>query len=1236
MIKVLWGFLRTPVYLGRHPGQLEGPALVLFPCTPAILACGLAGFLAYKDGKGDAPDVTPAGIARSLGVLETTGSRQCRAAGRDFRQTYLGGEGYLRDLWRKCRALKRNDTFAVLMTDRAMQRDVRSLAVRMRDIAREEQECFPVESADLSGEDSRDMMERLDLLRDAAWCVDREVVASLDQVAGLMTRPEIRDNRAAIILFKGINAVLSSIDRLEVRGRDSAGISVMLHMHEAVFRDLEAAYAREGLDAELRERMDGLVLTDKSVSLTRSQGTVALCFTYKVAAEIGSLGDNVAYLREQVAGDGLLQLASVRELSNHSVLAHTRWASVGAITVPNCHPADNTVEGRNKGETGTIHVALNGDIDNFLELKQEFETGSGCRIPSEITTDTKIIPIRIEKYLELGHAVEEAFRLAVCDFTGSHAVCMHTDLAPGKLFMAQRGSGQTMFVGIGDQAYFPASEVYGLVEETSRFVKLNGEKAVQGISGRTQGQVFVLDQEIGGLDGITACYYDGTSMPVDESLVNETRITSRDIDRQQFPHYFLKEITESPESVEKTLQGRWRMEGEGADRRVVVDLDETTVPHRLRAAIAENAIRKVFFIGQGTAGVAASACADILRHFMKDSLDNVAALKASEFSGFHVDGGADPDSLNDTLVVAITQSGTTTDTNRAVDMVKAAGVHTMAIVNRRDSDITFKVDGVLYTSSGRDIEMSVASTKAFYSQIVAGAIFGLYMSRTAGVRDDSFVAEQIRELLDLPANMRRVLAIQDKIEASAKRLAPAKTYWAVVGSGPNKAAADEIRIKLSELCYKTISTDYVEDKKHIDLSSEPLIIVCAAGSPEAVLSDIVKDVAIFSAHKASPVVVVDEGENRFDAHALDVIPVPSVPSHLAPIMSTLAGHIWGYHAALAINESSAFLYTAREQLREIVERHGNAGLDVYELLLESDFREAVAEFYARFRERRRKNRFPSALSGNILADLTLLAKYLTGRLPVADFKLDFGLKGTPSNMLHTLFTTLGLAINDMARPVDAIKHQAKTVTVGTSRIAEKVEGLLFDIVVAHGFRVDQLTTKNVLVLKNLQEIVANILGTTLYRVEGLSLLGEPTDDSTITVLKKEGTSGGMASRAEQDRRLAGSKRIIVRQGNVYLGKGRKDNRSILVIPVISGAGESPNSIEHLLLLHVGFREDVPREKRAKALGGKYEHIKNLVNESNVPWDISLLDLVPVDELFGRSAEKVAEQIVARVREPRRQ
>ncbi|TFG37332.1 MAG: SIS domain-containing protein, partial [Syntrophobacterales bacterium] len=238
-------------------------------------------------------------------------------------------------------------------------------------------------------------------------------------------------------------------------------------------------------------------------------------------------------------------------------------------------------------------------------------------------------------------------------------------------------------------------------------------------------------------------------------------------------------------------------------------------------------------------------------------------------SGFDLE-----DNLENTLIIAVTQSGTTTDTNRAVAMAKERGAHLISIVNRRQSDITHVTDGVFYTSDGRDIEMSVASTKAFYSQIVAGFILALDFAQILGAMSDDQIASALTNLEAAPDTMDRVLSGSELIKESAWNLVKKKRYWAVVGSGPNKVAADEIRIKLSELCYKTISSDIVEDKKHIDLSSEPLIIVCAAGNPEPVIDDIVKDVAIFKAHAASAVVIADEGETRFNGIADSVIFVP--------------------------------------------------------------------------------------------------------------------------------------------------------------------------------------------------------------------------------------------------------------------------------------------------------------------------------------------------------------------------
>ena len=825
-----------------------------------------------------------------------------------------------------------------------------------------------------------------------------------------------------------------------------------------------------------------------------------------------------------------------------------------------------------------------------------------------------------------GNDLEEAFRLAVNDFEGSHAIFMHSDLAPGKLFLAQKGSGQAIFIGLSEDHYMPTSEVYGFVEQTPFYLKMDGEKVVEGKDGKTQGQIFVLSQESGGApQDIKAMFYDGTQVEIGEKDIKRTQITSRDIDRQKFPHYFLKEISEAPVSVEKTLQNRWKIQEDGKQR-YVLTLDEKVFPISIQQAFINNVIRRIYFVGQGTAGVAAQACADILNYYIDEPSFTACSLKASELSGFKLNEYDDQNSMADALVVAISQSGTTTDTNRTVDMVKERGAHTIAIVNRRDSDITFKVDGVMYTSSGRDIEMSVASTKAFYSQIIAGALLSLKIASLKGLRNDEFIAEEIRQMQKIPAHMREVLSMKEEIEKSAQKLAATKNYWAAVGSGPNKASADEIRIKLSELCYKTISSDYIEDKKHIDLSSEPLIIVCAAGTKRNVIGDIIKDTAIFQAHKATPVVIADEGENGFDAYAEDVFHVPAVSQHFAPILNALVGHIWGYYAALAINEGSIFLYAFREELRGTIDNYADKGLDVYEVILEKTFREKIASFYKKFRAKKTEKKFPTSIAK--ASDLALLLKYLAGRLPVAEFEIDFEKKGTALNMLNTLFEYIGESINYMSRPVDAIKHQAKTVTVGTSRISEKLEGLLFDELSKRNFSVSQLINRNIIVLKNLQKVILHIEGSTLYRIGDLNLLGEPTDETTIEVLEKNGSLKTIPSRVEKDTKLKGTKRIIVRQQNVYIGKGRKDDRSILVIPMISDSPEMPNMIGYLLLLNIAFKEEVPLATKIKALGGKYEHIKNIVQENSIAWDDNHLESIEIQELFGRSAEKIGELMIS--------
>jgi len=1225
------------IYFGRHISRVPVNAIVFFPICPSVLCCGISGVVAVNRKKTAPEGIDTERIVNAIAAIDASGYNAVKAGDADFQDGYLGGEPVLASLYGYINRFKNESLFSSLAQKNEVIHDLDLLASRISQLIDREDALLSRNLGNLGNEDVRVASNRMEYLKDIGWSLDVEVLGNIKKVLELIDASQKgskdRAKSVNIGVFKRINTVLNSIDRLEVRGRDSAGISLMFILEKEEFYKFKDKVKLEQLEGAFESRtpeIRGSILVNGGISVGESTGEdgkacVSVAFTYKVASEIGSLGDNVAFLREQVKTDTILQHLCTFSASRFTVSAHTRWASVGEISEPNCHPVDNVASG---AETGIIHVCLNGDIDNYQDLKKDLEH-DGITIHEAISTDTKIIPLQIEKYIKQGNTVEEAFRLSVNDFEGSHAISMHTDLVPGKLFLAQRGSGQALFVGMADEHYIVASEVYGFVEETPYFIKLEGEKVVEGKDGPVQGQILIADQmSEGGLSGIKSTYYDGTPIELGEKDIQYTGITSRDIDRQNFPHYFLKEITESPVSVQKTLQGRWKTDQKTGLHDIV--LDETVIPEHVRNAVSGGVIKKIYVVGQGTAGVAALACADIINYYLDDASLSAGALKASEMSGFKLGNSDAEDSMSDTLMIAISQSGTTTDTNRTVDMVRQRGGLTIAIVNRRDSDITFKVDGVIYTSSGRDIEMSVASTKAFYSQIVAGAILGLFISRLRERRSAGFISDEIAALLRLPEQMKNVFSLKSEIRASAEKLALSRTYWATVGSGPNKASADEIRIKLSELSYKTISSDFVEDKKHIDLSSEPLIIICAAGTRGSVIGDIVKDTAIFKAHKAVPIVITDEGEHRFDAYAEDVFRVPVTSEHLAPVLNTLVGHIWGYYAALAINDGSGFLFNAREEIKRIVDDYALQGLDIYEVILEKRFRESIFEFYKAFRKRKTEKMLPEIMGIHAAADLTLLLKYLSGRLPLSDFELDFARKGTARNMLNTLFERLGEMINCMSRPVDAIKHQAKTVTVGTSRIAEKIEGILFDALEVYNIGIPRLTNSNVIVLKNLQNIVSDIKGAIYYRIGNLNSLGEPDQDTTIEIIKKDGVLEPIPSRVEKDNQLKGTKRIIVRQGNVYIGKGRKDDRSIIIIPVISDSAAGPGYIDNLLLLNISFKETIDLKVKIKALGGKYEHIKNIVNESNVPWNDSYLELVDTKELFGRSAEKIGEKIVAKM------
>lgn len=1015
---------------------------------------------------------------------------------------------------------------------------------------------------------------RLSRVRDACWAIRRDRLRTAEAVHALAGDSATVSSLAG---YLSIQQSLSAIDRMEVRGRDSAGISVIVS--SPVFLHLPSEMAEA-----IAQRTSDPLFTNKSV---RHSGST-LVFVYKAAAEIGELGDNTRHMREALASDDLLRRALAVEGSRTSVLGHTRWASVGIISEPNAHPVNGEEVA---GDNTAVSVAvLNGDVDNHAELKIRHN----LQFADPITTDAKVIPALVDRGRANGMSTLDAFLNAVTQFEGSVAIGYSNADEPDDFYLALHGSGQGLYVGLAEDRFIVASEPYGTVEETLQYVRLDGETPIHPDQPSSRGQVMRLSASgAGSLAGISMYAYDGTEIALSQSDVQIAEVTTRDIDRGDSPHFLLKEISEAPRSFRKTIRGRTSL----VDGKLVPDLDDFTLPASIIERLANRSITHIRVIGQGTAAVAGTSMVPVLNSLL-DSSVQVEALTATELSGF----GMHQD-MSDMLVIAVSQSGTTTDTNRTVDLVASRGAAVLAIVNRRGSELASKAQGVYYTSDGRDVEMSVASTKAFYAQVAAGAVLSCAIARATGLANTDRMHRILDSLIHMPASMEAVIAKRAEIGVVARAFAPSRRYWAVVGSGPNTVAANEVRIKLSELCYKSISCDVTEDKKHIDLSCEPMILVCAAGLSEGTATDVAKEVAIFKAHKAEPIVIATEGETRFDA-ASAVISVPVSDPAIAFVLSSMVGHLFGYEAALAIDELARPLRALREVIDHVVERGGDG--DDALLRVEREIVETARGFFSVLKT----GQYNGNLEASTAVEVVSLLRVITGPNPLQAYQRETGKVASPATLLEDLINALTRAIDELTRPIDAIKHQAKTVTVGISRSEEGLlDRALVRAVLDAGAPRENVPYEILKVLASLDAAVESVLGYTRYAV-----VGDPkSTTSTISILDRGGLALTLSSRVEKNSTLVGTKRRVAAEQELLVARGRKDSRTVIFIPEVQGA-----VTVGITLLHVQFRSQMSPTAVRQVLQGydrRYDRLVDWVTETEGSFREERLGEVSIEDLL---------------------
>lgn len=391
-------------------------------------------------------------------------------------------------------------------------------------------------------------------------------------------------------------------------------------------------------------------------------------------------------------------------------IGHTRWATHGAPSDVNAHPHLSTDE--------RIAVVHNGIIENADELRAKLEA-DGAVFTSE--TDTEVLSHLIARTVEESDSLEEAVRMAIKRIVGTYGIAVLDAQRPGEVVVARNGS--PIVLGIGEKEMFAASDVAALVRYTRQVVHLeDGELAVLKADGFT---TFASDARETAKEPLTVDWEAGH------------------YDTGGYEHYLLKEISEQPETVARTLRGRLD------DRFHIAHLGGLNMDAR-----ETRSFRRVKIIGCGSAYYSGQIGAQLIEELARIPAD---AEPASEFRY------RSPVVEPDTLYVAISQSGETYDTLAAVQELKRKGGRVLGIVNTVGSAIARECNGGVYLHAGP--EVSVASTKAFTSTAVAFALLALHLGRVRDLSpaDGRRICEGLRRL---PGQIKEILALEPQIRSS--------------------------------------------------------------------------------------------------------------------------------------------------------------------------------------------------------------------------------------------------------------------------------------------------------------------------------------------------------------------------------------------------------------------------------------------------------------------------------------
>ena len=524
-------------------------------------------------------------------------------------------------------------------------------------------------------------------------------------------------------------------------------------------------------------------------------------------------------------------------------IGHTRWATHGEPTEQNAHP--------HFSEDRTICVVHNGIIENHEQLRQVLRD-EGVTFTSE--TDTEVLAHLIAKHYKPGEDLLHAVSRALQTVEGTYGLAVLAADRPGEIVGARNGS--PLIVGVGDGEMFLASDVSAVVSHTEKVIYLE------------DGELVSLTE-----DGFRT--FNLQNLEIDKKVEDIQYQISR-IDKDGFEHFMLKEIYEQPETVADCFRGRLLPEQGNVKLGGLAPLDEI-----------HHSISRITITACGTSWHAA-----LVGEYLIEELAGipVEVEYASEYRY------RNPATGPDTLVIVISQSGETADTLAALREAKMRGNTVVGICNGIGSTIARETDCGIYIHAG--LEIGVASTKAFTSQVTALFLLAVKLGRSRGL-SGSRGMELIRELMAIPEKITAILNTAEAI----KKTASIFDEWhncLYLGRGYHFPVALEGALKLKEISYIHAEGYPAAEMKHgpialIDEGMPVVVIALHYGVYDKVISNIHE----IRARKGRVIAIAHEGDENIGKLVDEVIYIPYCSESLSPILSAVPLQLLAYYIAVA-------------------------------------------------------------------------------------------------------------------------------------------------------------------------------------------------------------------------------------------------------------------------------------------------------------------------------------------------